>query len=94
MHFKPDGTPRNIAEIIHKLTLLPLASAVIKNAIGIQEEREVVIPISRKKKSKRVKAKQYALVATVGRKNPVAVRVIVMDVENSQNPIFWSIMKD
>jgi len=71
-----------------------LAQAVIKNAIGIQEEREVIVSVSRKKGAKKVKGKQYALVATVGKKNPVAVRVIVMELENSQNPIFWSIMKD
>lgn len=94
LHNKPDGTARNVNERIHKLTLFPLAVAVIRNATAIVEEREVIIPKNRKKDAKRVKAKQYALVATVGRKNPVAVRVIVMDVENSQNPIFWSIMRD
>ncbi|MFA6601637.1 MAG: hypothetical protein WCT02_02130 [Candidatus Paceibacterota bacterium] len=94
LHFKPDGTARNVAETIFKLSLVPLAQAVIKNAIGIQEEREVIVSVSRKKGAKKVKGKQYALVATVGKKNPVAVRVIVMELENSQNPIFWSIMKD
>ena len=94
LHNKPDGTARNISEIIHKLTLVPLAVSVIKNATAINEEREVLIPKSRKKNAKKIKAKQYALVATVGRKNPVAVRVIIMEIENSQNPIFWSIMRD
>ncbi|MFA6404857.1 MAG: hypothetical protein WCW03_02550 [Candidatus Paceibacterota bacterium] len=73
---------------------LPLAVAVVRNATAIDEEREVIISKKRKKGAKRVKAKQYALVATVGRNNPVRVRVIVMEVENSQNPIFWSIMRD
>lgn len=94
LHNKPDGTARNVSEKIHKLTLLPLAVPVIKNATAISEEREVSILESRKKNAKKLKAKQYAMVATVGRKNPVAVRVIIMEVENSQNPIFWSIMRD
>lgn len=93
LHYKPDGTARTIAERIHKLTLVPLAPAVIKNAIGIHEERNVQILGSRKKGAKKLKAKQYALVATVGKKNPVEVRVIILEIENSQNPIFWSIMK-
>ena len=93
LHYKPDGTPRNIAERIYKLTLLPLAPAVIKNCIGIHEERNILIPESRKKGARHIKAKQYAITATVGKKNPVEVRVILLDVENSTNIIFWSIMK-
>ena len=94
LHNKPDGTARNVSERIHKLTLLPLAVPVIRNATSISEEREVTIPENRKKGAKRIKAKQYALVSMVGRKNPVAVRVIILEVENSLNPIFWSIMRD
>jgi hypothetical protein len=94
LHYKPDGTARNVPERIHKLTLLPLAVPVIRNATSIAEEREITIPENRKKGAKKIKAKQYALVSTVGRKNPVAVRVIIMETENSQNPIFWSIMRD
>jgi len=94
LHNKPDGTARNVSERIHKLTLLPLAAAVIKNAIGIKEIRDVSIPKKRKRDSPHVKAKQYALVANVGKKNPINVRVIIMEIENSQNPIFWSIMRD
>ena len=94
LHYKPDGTARTVNERIHKLRLFPLAVAVIRNATSIGEEREIVIFKSRKKNTRKVKAKQYALVATVGRRKPVRVRVIIMDIENSQNPIFWSIMKD
>lgn len=93
LHYKPDGTPRNTSEKIHKLLLVPLAVSVIKNAIGVYEERKIEMFNSRKKGAKKVKAIQYALTALVGRKNPVEVRVIILDVENSQNPIFWSIMK-
>lgn len=93
LQYKPDGTPRNVQEKIHKLTLVPLAAPVIINAIGIHEEREIEMKISRKKGSKKVRGKQYALTATVGRKNPVEVRVIILELENSKNPIFWSIMK-
>jgi hypothetical protein len=48
---------------------------------------------SRKKKAKWVSAVQHALIAEVGLKNPMKVRVIILQIENSQNPIFWSIMK-
>lgn len=93
LHYKPDGTPRNTAEKIYKLLLFPLAVPVIKNAIGIYEERKIEIPNSRKKGAKKIKATQYALTATVGRKNPIEVRVIILEIENGENPIFWSIMK-
>lgn len=93
LHYKPDGTPRKTQEKIHKLLLVPLAIPVIKNAIGVYEERKIEMPINRKKGAKKVKAIQYALTALVGRKKPIEVRVIILDVENSPNPIFWSIMK-
>ena len=93
LHYKPDGTPRDTNERIYKLTLVPLAVPVIKNAIGIHEERNIEILESRKKGAKKVKGIQYALVATVGKKNPIEVRVIVLEIKNSKSPIFWSIMK-
>lgn len=93
LHYKPDGTPRTTAEKIHKLILIPLAVPVIRNAIGIYEERKIEMPNSRKKNHKVVKAIQYALTAVVGRKKPIAVRVIILEIENTKNPIFWSIMK-
>lgn len=91
--YKPDGTARDVSEAIYKLKLFPLAVPVIKNAIGISEEREVNIRVSRKNKSTFKKGKTYSLVAKVGRKNPVSVRVIVLKVGNG-NFIFYSIMKD
>lgn len=93
LSYKPDGTARNVNEKIYKHTLVPLAVPVIRNALGIYEERNIEMPENRKKGAKKVKAKQYALIATVGRKNPVEVRVIILEFENSQNPIFWSIMR-
>jgi hypothetical protein len=93
LQYKPDGTPRKTNEKIHKLTLIPLAVSVIKNAIGIYEERNIEMPENRKKGAKIIKAKQYALVATVGKKDPIEVRVILLEKQNSKNPIFWSIMR-
>ncbi|MCX6713965.1 MAG: hypothetical protein NTV48_02565, partial [Candidatus Vogelbacteria bacterium] len=68
LHYKPDGTARKIPERIHKLTLIPLAVPVIKNSVGIHEERKINLPANRKSGAKKVKATQYALVATVGKK--------------------------
>jgi len=93
LHYKPDGTSRNIEERIHKLTLFPLAIPVIKNAVGIDEERDVEIRASRKKGAEMKKGKTYALVAIVGKRNPVAVRVIILRVGDG-NYVFWSIMKN
>lgn len=93
LHYKPDGTSRNVEERIHKLALFPLAIPVIKNAIGIKEERDVEIKATRKKGAKIKKGKTYALVALVGEKNPVAVRVIILRVGDG-NYMFWSIMKN
>jgi len=93
LHYKPDGTSRTVEERIYKLKLFPLVIPVIKNATGIYEERDILIPKNRKKGSERIKAKQYALVGLVGIKNPVEIRVIILDIENSQHPIFWSVMK-
>ncbi|MDP3763971.1 MAG: hypothetical protein Q8Q92_05070 [bacterium] len=90
---KPDGTVRDVEERIHKLVLVPLAVPVIKNCIGITEERYVEIRASRKKGAKILKGKTYTLVAKVGRKKPVAVRVILLRVIGGKL-IFWSIMKD
>lgn len=94
LRYKPDGTARTVAERIYKLSLFPLAVAVIKNAISIDEERNILIFENTKKGAKKIKAKQIALVATVGKNRPVSVRIIVIEFENSLNPIFWSIMKD
>lgn len=93
LHYKPNGTARNVSEKIHKLTLVPLAVSVIKNALKVHEEREVEVCVSRKKGYNRVKGKQYALVSIVGKKQPIAVRVIILELNNSAAPIFWSIMR-
>lgn len=91
--YKPDGTARDIAERIYKLTLFPLAIPVIRKSMGITDERNVEVRESRKKGAKIKKGKTYALVAMVGKKKPVTTRVIVLKV-GSGNFIFWSIMKD
>ncbi len=92
LHYKPGGTSRTTSEKIHKLQLLPLAIPVIKNAGSIYEERAITIRLGRKKKSSIGRAIQYALVADVGTKRKISVRVIILEIQNAA-PIFWSIMK-
>ena len=91
--YKADGTPRDVSEKIYKLTLFPLAISVIKNAVGIDKERDVEICINPRKKNKKFKkGKMFALVAKVGKKNPVSVKVVVLRL-GTENHIFYSIMK-
>ena len=91
--YGPDGTPRNVRERIYKLTLFPLAILTIKNATSVDEERDIGVRTSRKKNALLKKGKTYALTATVGRKDPVAARVIILKI-GTGNLIFWSIMKN
>lgn len=96
LRYKADGTPRNVSAIIYKLNLLPLAIPVIRNAVGIDEERnDIVICINPRKKNKKfIRGKTLALVAKVGKKNPVPVRVIIFLRYSTGEYIFYSIMKD
>jgi len=91
LHYLPNGKPRTAVEQMYKLRLIPLATAVVRNSSNVLEERCKIVRLVRRRHSKLVVAKQYALIATVGRK-PITVRVVVMEFNNSQNPIFWSIM--
>ena len=91
--YESGGTPRTVEEKIYKLTLIPLAPAVIRNAIKIKGVRDVEVRVSRKNRTVLKKGKAYSLVATVGRKNPVAVRVILLRIGNGQLA-FRSIMKN
>ncbi len=91
--YKPDGTARNSKEVVYKMKLFPLAIPTIKNAVRIAEERKINFRVNRKKNSKHKRAKTFSLVAIVGKKNPVAVRVIILRVGNG-NYSFYSIMKD
>jgi hypothetical protein len=93
LHYKPGGTERSPSEKIHKLTLVPLAVPVIRNATSIHEERLIEIRPSRKKSTEKIKAVQYALVANVGKKKPIQVRLILLEACGSNGPIFWSIMR-
>ena len=73
---------------------MPLVIPVIKNAIGISEERnDIEIRDSRKKGAKIKKGKTYALTATVGKRKPIDVRVIILKIGNG-NFTFLSIMKN
>lgn len=92
MSYEADGTARDINEIIYKLTLFPLAIPTIKFATAIIEERDITMRASRKKGAPMKKAKTYAIVAKVGRKKPVDVRVILLKIGNG-NLMFRSIMK-
>jgi hypothetical protein len=93
LRYKADGTSRTKKEIEYKLRLLPLAIPVIKNAIGIAETRQIIFTTGRGACAKKKQATAYALVAIVGAKNPIAVRVIIVKVGNGK-PFFYSIMKD
>ncbi len=93
LNYSSDGTPRNLRERIYKMTLFPLAIPVIKNAIGIAEERDVVVRENRKKNTRLKKGKAYAIVALVGRITPIKIRVILLKIGNG-NLMFRSIMKD
>jgi hypothetical protein len=91
--YKPDGTARKIQEAVYKLRLFPLAVMVIKNATTVTEERNFLIRLSRKKNSPKKNAKTFALVAKVGRRNPIDVRVVILKVGNGKC-LFYSIMKN
>jgi hypothetical protein len=93
LQYKPSGTARKPKEKIHKLSLVPLALPVIKAASSIHEERNIKIPYKSGKVRFLKNAKQIALVAMVGKRSPVKVRVIILEIEGSPQPIFWSIMK-
>lgn len=83
--YKSNGQARTIIERIYKLTLLPLAKAVIANSYYINEERDVWI--------KGEKRKIYSLVSVVGKKRPIKIRVILLQMR-SGGLMFRSIMKD
>lgn len=93
LNYNSDGTPRDVSERVHKLTLFPLAIPVIKNATAIAEERDIKIRASRKKGAPTKDGKTYALAALVGRKKPVEVRVVLLRIGNG-NLTFRSIMKN
>lgn len=93
LSYKPDGTARKVPARIYKLTLFPLVIPVIKNALKIDEKRNIFVSNSRKKNAKPMKAIQYALVSEVGKlKTPV--KVILMEIEGGKETIFWSVMKN
>lgn len=93
LNYNSDGTARDVVERIHKLLLVPLVVPVIKNATAIAQERDIKIRESRKKAAPIKDAKTYSLVALVGRKNPIEVRVILMRIGNGILQ-FRSVMKD
>ena len=89
-----DGRPRQPAEQMHKLGLLPLVRAVIINAKPPLEYERRQAPIGRKKKDgeKILKDIEYwGLTAVVGKQN-VKVKVILRKVGTGKIH-FWSVMK-
>jgi hypothetical protein len=67
---------------------------VIKNAVGISEERMQIIRIGRGSRTRKRNGRVFSLVTTVGKKKPVSVRVLILKFENSNQYIFYSVMKD
>jgi hypothetical protein len=93
LQYKSDGTRRNSKEIIYKLNLLPLVVFVVKNSIGISEERMIHIRMSRKRNSLYKKGIAYALTARVGKNKSISVKVIILKIGNG-NHFFYSVMKE
>lgn len=91
--YEAGGTPRDVSERIYKLVLFPLVIPVIKNALSVAEERDIEVKASRKKNAPKKKGKHYALVAIVGKKKPVAVRVVLQKI-GTGNLTFLSVMKN
>ncbi|MDO8518220.1 MAG: hypothetical protein Q7S26_02950 [bacterium] len=87
------GNGRDPKTRIHKLSLIPLTVPVIKIATSVDEEREEWVQLERKKGAKKVRVRYIALVADVGKKSNVRVRVVLIRPEGSQKTIFWSAMR-
>ncbi|HVX51896.1 MAG TPA: hypothetical protein VHB48_17165 [Chitinophagaceae bacterium] len=85
---------RNKREQLLKLTLLPLAFEIIKNAGTIQEYRTLLTPIGKASgKSKAISMKQveyWGLIGIVGTKR-IKVRAILRRIGDG-NITFWSVM--
>ena len=91
--YEPDGTARTVRERVYKLSLLPLVTSVVRSAVSIAQERNVMVRDGRTKKAQKKSAKMYALVARVGKEDPIDVRVIILRIGNG-NHMFWSVMKN
>lgn len=92
LNYNSDGSARSVSERIYKMTLFPLVIPVIKNAIAIDDERDISVRTSRKKGSLLKKAKTHAIAALVGKKKPVEIRVILMRIGTGKLT-FRSVMK-
>lgn len=87
------GGRRDPKARVYKLALVPLAVPAIKTASQIEEHRELEVQLERRKGALPVLVDYWALVADVGRKRNVRVRVILIKPKNARNAIFWSIMR-
>jgi len=91
--YNSNGSSRKINEKIYKLTLFPLAIPTIKFATAIVDERKIKIRASRKKNLPLKLGITYALIAKVGKKRPIDIRVILLKIGNGKL-MFRSIMRD
>jgi hypothetical protein len=84
------GNRRTLAEMKHKMRLIPLIVSVIKNADNASYEK-MLVRKSRKKNAKMVLAEFWGIEAVVG-KNQLSVRVVIRRVGNG-NLFFRSVMQ-
>lgn len=94
LRFHIDGTPRNSAEQMYKLGLLPLVKPVIYSSSKVDQYERRLAPVGRKKKDGKKIEKEveyWSLVAVVG-KQEVKLRVILRRVGTGKIH-FWSVMK-
>ena len=87
LRFRVDRTPRNPAEQMYKLRLLPLVIPVIKNSKEVEEYRKFLLSIDKKIKE----IHYWSVTARVGKQN-TSVRVILRRVGKGKIH-FWSVMK-
>jgi hypothetical protein len=85
------GSRRTIAEIKHKMRLIPLVVPVIKMANNASYEK-IPVRLNRKKNSPMVLAEFWGIEASVGQGNPIRVRVVIRRVGNG-NLYFRSVMQ-
>ena len=87
------GKLRDVKPRIHKLLLVPLVIVALKNAKQIDEHREEMVKLKRKKRAKSELVDYWAVSAYVGKKGNVKVKVVVIKPKNAEKMIFWSVMR-
>jgi len=90
LRYKPDGTSRNLREIIYKMKLFPCVVGVVMKSKKITGVRKTHIQYSRGNLYKKKPATTYSIVDTV---KDVSIRVILIRIGNGRCR-FYSVMKD